>query len=216
MKQPQNTPPLPNDEQSTVGQYPHKRELIIVEGESAANSVLRCIDSNTQAVLAMQGKPMNSLHATRGQVASNAFLFSIVQTIGAGWDDAIDLEQSRFDRVSILTDPDPDGVHCGLLLLWFFYRWMRVWLNDGRLVQIVPPRFEIHEVGKNLTHYAYTEKGALQIEEQIRIKRPTSQNQTARIRGLAALPRDIVAALCVNIATRKQVTLTAEDAIKGW
>ncbi|MBU6172954.1 MAG: hypothetical protein KGQ60_04085 [Planctomycetes bacterium] len=193
-----------------------KRELLIVEGDSAANAV-RQYATHHQTVLALQGKPINALKATHAQVLANEFLCAILDRL-----DDREAEANRvkphhpFEQVALLMDPDPDGVHCGLLILWFFYRYLRSWLDEGRLLQIVAPRLEVFDVERNRSHFAYTQKGADSIADQIRAKHGEVVLQVRKVRGLAAMPSDVLQKQCVSQDTRRQIVLNAEDAEKGW
>ena len=94
-----------------------ERELFIVEGISAANAATIARDPVSQAILAVQGKPMNVERASRREIQNNDKLQSIVRAVGAWSGDAFDLDSVKFDRVLILTDGDPDGIHASALLL---------------------------------------------------------------------------------------------------
>jgi DNA gyrase/topoisomerase IV subunit B len=118
-------------------------ELFVVEGDSASKTVCRARDPATQAVLPMQGKPLNALKAGKGVVERNELFQILIHAIGAGWDDQLDLTKLRYDRLILLFDPDADGIHCGALMSMFFHRWMRPLLDSGRLSIIRPPLYEI-------------------------------------------------------------------------
>lgn len=108
-------------------------ELFVVEGDSASKSVCCARTATTQAVLPMQGKPMNAIKASKHAVADFELFRSLVTAIGAGFDDQLNLAKLRYDRVILLFDPDADGIHCGALMTMFFHRWMRPLLESGRL-----------------------------------------------------------------------------------
>jgi hypothetical protein len=95
-------------------------ELFVVEGESAAAAVCGGRDPTRQAVLPMQGKPLNALKATEKKVAANPLFAALAAALGSGWGEALDLQKLRYTKVLLLMDPDADGIHCGLLLLSFF------------------------------------------------------------------------------------------------
>ena len=99
-------------------------ELFLVEGESAAKAVVRARNPNVQAVLAMQGKPLNAWKASAAAVSSHAIYRELIAVLDAGWQDSLQPQRARFERIILLCDPDADGIHCSILLLLFFYRWM--------------------------------------------------------------------------------------------
>ena len=94
-------------------------ELFVVEGDSAAASVSRVRDPRFQAVLPMQGKPLNAVKASRQKVVSHAFFGPLIAALGTGIDADFRLGGLRYDRVLLLMDPDADGIHCGVLMLLF-------------------------------------------------------------------------------------------------
>ncbi len=114
-------------------------ELFIVEGDSAASIVCRVRDERFQAVLPMQGKPLNAYRATPKKVVTNPWFAALTDAIGTGIGDDFALKKIRFARIVLLMDPDADGIHCGALLLMFFYRWMRPLLEAGHIAMARAP-----------------------------------------------------------------------------
>lgn len=100
-------------------------ELFIVEGDSAAGAVANLRNAQTQAVLPMQGKPLNALRTSGERVSEFSLFKQLVAALGVNLLDtepgeASDLATLLFDRVLLLFDPDADGIHCGALMLMFF------------------------------------------------------------------------------------------------
>lgn len=114
-------------------------ELILVEGDSAGKAVVRARDPRTQAVLALQGKPLNAARAKRAKVAANAHYRAIIDCLGAGFDPDVAPYRAHYDRVVLLFDPDADGIHAGALTLLFFATWMRAVLEAGMLLSVRAP-----------------------------------------------------------------------------
>ena len=108
-------------------------ELYVVEGDSAAGAVSRMRNAHFQAVLPMQGKPLNTVRATAQKVVANPWFAALTTALGTGLGDAFEIKALRYDRVILLMDPDADGIHCGALVTMFFYRWMRPLLDNGRV-----------------------------------------------------------------------------------
>lgn len=192
------------------------RELLIVEGESAANAIRRCPLPEGTSILCLQGKPPNVRGLSFQAVQSNPFLHAIASEIGEGWEGGNQAIGNRYDQIGLVMDPDADGMHCSLLLLWFFHDFMADWLRGGHIFQIMLPRFEIRVHGEALGHYAFTEAGAERIANQLRTTRLPGQVRIAKVRGTAALPADLLESYCLHSSRRKKVVLTPEDAKRGW
>jgi DNA gyrase subunit B len=187
-------------------------ELMIVEGDSASTAVGITRDSSYQAVLPIQGKPLNAWKATRTKVASNEFYSAITQAIGAGWDDTFCLEKARYQHVVLIFDPDADGIHCSMLVLMFFYRWMRPLLDSGRILLVRPPMFEINATHFTETLCAETDEQAVAHVERLRLDGYQDITKK-RFRGLASMGNAILSKYCVNPASRHVFSMRAEDAV---
>lgn len=194
-------------------------EMLIVEGESAASSVQRCVRPNEQYVIALQGKPLNVLRSNCHQVESNPFLSPIVSLLRKGEFESSSGCQCTIDRVALLMDPDADGIHCGMLLLWFFRKMFPEWLQSGRVVQIIPPMYQIRYGSELQTHFAYTRDGADHIAKRLLDRyQPYESGQVriAKVRGLGSLPAALLREFCVDPESRRQCLLTIRDADRGW
>ena len=185
-------------------------ELFVVEGDSASKSVCRVRDKQYQAVIPMQGKPMNAMKSSKQAVQRYTLFASLVDAIGAGWDDDLDLSRMRFSRIILLFDPDADGIHCGALVSLFFYRWMRPVIESGRLFTIRPPLFEILSPKTGETIYAYGESQYKQICEELQRLQITFESR--RYRGLASMNEKALISTCIDPATRNLQTLSTLDA----
>jgi DNA gyrase subunit B/topoisomerase-4 subunit B len=186
-------------------------ELLVVEGDSAALAVCQARDPRVQAVLPMQGKPMNALKATDGKVATNPFLRALTEAIGTGRGAAFDRSALRYERVVLLMDPDADGIHCGALLLMFFHRWMPVLLENGHLERVHAPVGEVRRAEGGAPAYAYTDAQFKTIGARLRANGATAFT-ALRYRGLAGLDRPVLAETCVRRETRNGRLLGPADA----
>jgi DNA gyrase subunit B len=186
-------------------------ELMIVEGDSASSSIGAARDERFQAVLPMQGKPLNAWKASRTKVAANPFYQAIIDTVGAGWDESFAIERVRYERIVLIFDPDADGIHCSMLVLMFFYRWMRPLLDSGRIFLIHPPMFELTAPGLTEIVCAANEDLAdIQAKRLIDAGFPNVNRK--RFRGLGSMGHAILSMYCVRPETRLAVRMRASDA----
>lgn len=187
-------------------------ELFVVEGLSASNSVARVRDTRYQAVLPMQGKPMNATKASRRSVQRNDWFCALVEVLGCGWEPATDTS-TRFDRVLLLFDPDADGIHCGLLVLLFFERYLRPILDNNRLSVVKAPMFEVRATGYHDRLHAYSEDHLRRLREALDEKKIEHQSQ--RFRGLASLSEEALRETCIDPESRTAHLLEAADAAQA-
>ena len=178
-------------------------ELIVVEGDSAAAAVARVRDPRVQAVLPMQGKPLNAARAPRRKVLEHPFFGPLTAAIGAGLEADCAPERSRYERVLVLTDPDADGIHCGFLVLLFFHRWLRPLLDAGRIELVRPPWGEVAVAGELVLAFSEPELAALATRTRV------GGGAVRRFRGLAALDAETLHEACVDPATRRTERISA-------
>ena len=185
-------------------------ELFVVEGDSASKSVCRVRDVDFQAVLPMQGKPMNAIKASRKAVQRYELFRELVDSIGAGWSGAAAPDSMRFERIILLFDPDADGIHCGALMSMFFYRWMRPLLERGQVSMIQPPLFEVSSPQTGETLHAYSESQYRKLCEELeRLKIPF---ESRRYRGLASMNTSSLITTCIDPSTRNLRPVSVSDA----
>ncbi len=185
-------------------------ELFVVEGDAASKTVCRARNAETQAVLPMQGKPLNAIKASRANVERNQLFRALIDSMGAGWDDQLNLCQLRYDRVILLFDPDADGIHCGALMLMFFHRWMRPLIESDRLHVVRPPLYEISSAESHDRIHAYSDGHYQRIRAELEKKKVDFQEQ--RYRGLASMNDATLVTTCLDPETRNTSPLTCEDA----
>jgi DNA gyrase subunit B len=191
---------------SVTGRSP---ELFVVEGESAALAVTRVRDATTQAVLPMQGKPLNAIKATEKKLASHPLFTALTDSLGTGRGAAFDLTKLRYARVLLLMDPDADGIHCGVLMLMFFHRWMRPLLEAGRVEIVRPPWGEVVPTDGSPPRHARSEEELQALADAMRARGPAS---VRRYRGLAAIDPQMLLATCVAPATRHTDRISTAEA----
>ena len=189
-------------------------ELFIVEGDSAASTVSALRDGQFQAVLPMQGKPLNALKASPEKVATYPLFKALNESLGitrsGATEDLFLWEHLRFERLVLLFDPDADGIHSGALMLMFVYQYLRPLLQQSRVLMVHPPWVQIALDGEP-NRYAYSEAQALALSESLRAQ--GKNPQVVRYRGLSGIDRAILMQTCIDPATRNARMMTEQDAL---
>jgi DNA gyrase subunit B len=174
-----------------------KTELFIVEGDSALGTAKLARNSEFQALLPIRGKILNVQKASLSQILANVECSAIIQVIGAGSKQSFDLAMSRFKKIVFMTDADVDGAHIRILLLTFFYNYLRPLIEDGRVYAAVPPlhRIELVRPPKDEDKYIYT---YTEEELQVKLQKLDQQNvkykdDIQRYKGLGEMDADQLA-----------------------
>ncbi len=184
---------------------PKINELFLVEGNSAGGSAIGGRDRKFQAILPLRGKVINGEKASIDDMLKNEEINTIIHTVGAGVGQSFDASESNYDKVIIMTDADVDGAHIQVLLLTFFYRYMRGLIEDGKLYIAMPPLYKL-EYGKN-RYYAYTD------DELNEIKRNNTGKYTIqRYKGLGEMNPEQLWETTMNPETRSLIRVSISDA----
>ncbi len=189
-------------------------ELFFVEGDSAARTLRRIRSEAHQAILPMQGKPMNAMKASAKELAKNLQFAAVLQSLNIELKEKLDrsdLEKIRYEKFILLFDPDADGIHSRTLMLLFFYRWLRPLLDNGCVYEANAPQWEIKAKGFKDTAYAYTPRHLENIRTHLR-EQGITELQTKRFRGLANVDARILKEKCIDPNTRQLKQLGAQDA----
>lgn len=185
-------------------------ELFIVEGDSAGGSAKQGRDRNTQAILPLRGKVLNTESATLKKMMDNKEIQDLVTAIGCGIGPKMDLRGLRYDRIILLADADSDGHHITTLLLTFFYRHLPQLISDGRLYIALPPLFRI-DIGKT-THWAADEADRERILEEHGDGR--SKPEITRFKGLGEMMPKVLWETTLNPKTRRLLKVEIDDQLE--
>lgn len=180
-------------------------ELFIVEGKSAGGTAKQGRDRYFQAILPLRGKPLNSEKKRIDQVLANEEIRTIIGALGTGIGEDFKLENLKYNKVIILSDADPDGLHIRCILLTFFFRYMRPLITNGNVYVGMPPLYKVST--KDKEWYCYTD------DELKNITKDLKNYSVTRYKGLGEMSEKQLKDTTLDPAKRSIIRVGVEDAV---
>lgn len=189
-----------------------RNELYLVEGDSAGGSAKLGRDRKFQAILPLRGKVINTEKAKLEDILKNEEISTIIHTIGAGVGNDFEVKDANYDKIIIMTDADTDGAHIQVLLLTFFFKYMKPLIDAGKVYIALPPLYKVSKgKGKNeVIEYAWTDDELKGVQKKV-----GKGFILQRYKGLGEMNADQLWDTTMNPETRTLIRVEIDDELRS-
>ncbi len=203
-------PALPGKLADCTSQEPELCELFLVEGDSAGGSAKQARDRNTQAIMPLRGKILNTWEVDSAEILASQEVHDISIALGVDPGDT-NLDNLRYHKICILADADSDGLHIATLLCALFLRHFRELVLAGHVYVAMPPLYRV-DVGKDV-YYALDDSELKGIQDRIEAEKRRGKLTVTRFKGLGEMNPSQLRETTMNRDTRRlvQLTVTGKD-----